>query len=127
MEVVTFNNELFDFCKDFAPEIAKLYEGQAQEPNMSNMGGMVEIHFCKKQPISNFLNDNDEEEEELESEHFTRTVSTIEKCLEDGYQYKDIALLFRNNKIANGVAQKLLELDFPISSAESVLWRRFSE
>ncbi|MBR9831151.1 UvrD-helicase domain-containing protein [bacterium] len=121
MEVVTFNNELFDFCKEVAPEIASLYDNQAQEPNLSNTGGMVEIHFCEKLSNSNNRNDSNEDEEEMESEHFTRTISTIEKCLEDGYQYKDIALLFRNNKLANGVAQKLLELDFPISSAESVL------
>jgi ATP-dependent exoDNAse (exonuclease V) beta subunit len=121
VEVVEFNNELFDYCKVVAPEIQSLYEGQRQVPNASNTGGLVQIHFCEK--ATRFSNSDEEEEDdsEKESEHFTKTITTIEDCLSDGYQYKDIALLFRNNKIANAVAKQLIELNYPISSAESVL------
>jgi len=121
VEVVLFNNELFDYCKVVAPEIASLYEGQAQEPNPNHTGGLVQLHFCEKAARSSNTDDEEEDDSEKESEHFTKTLSTIENCLSDGYQYKDIALLFRNNRIANTVAKQLLELDYPISSAESVL------
>lgn len=118
-EIVNFNTEFFDFCVAHSPELEKLYKGHGQTPK-NGKGGYAEIHFCAAKAKASFGEEDNEETVE-DPEQIEVIIDRIERCISDGYQYKDIALLFRGNTKANQVAKILIDKGYPISSAESVM------
>ncbi len=120
-EIVEFNNAFFDFIKSSYPQIEEIYFEQEQIPNEKNTGGYVEFYFCEPAQNKKYgFEETTEDEEQDDPEQVEKLLETIQSCIEDGYQYKDIAVLFRANKIANTVAQTLVDHSIPISSSESV-------
>jgi ATP-dependent exoDNAse (exonuclease V) beta subunit len=115
-EIVNFNTSFFEYCYQKYDDIKSLYEGHSQTPKEKNRGGYVEVHFCEK-PLKNY----DTEEEDDDPEQIEVIVDRIERCLQQGYQLRDIVLLFRGNTKANEVAKILIDKGYKIASAESVM------
>lgn len=118
-EVVNFNTDFFDYCIKCFSELEQLFEGHAQTPKANNSGGYLEIHFCEKQQGGSTYDATEEDEDD--PEQIQIIINRIEVCLSQGYQLRDIVLLFRTNTKANQVAKVLIGKGFAISSAESVM------
>ena len=120
-EIVEFNNAFFDFLKSVYLQIEEIYYKQAQIADEKNTGGYVEFYFCERNQNKSYTFGEDQEnDEEEDPEQVEKLLETIQNCIADGYQYKDIAVLFRANNTANAVAQSLVDHGIPISSSESV-------
>ena len=119
-EVVNFNTNFFDFCLNTYPELEQLYQGHAQTPKEGNGGGYLEVHFCESQQKESF-GDQEDTESGNDPEQIQAIIDRIERCLDQGYQLKDIVLLFRGNAKANQVAKILIDKGYAISSSESVM------
>ncbi len=116
-EIVNFNTSFFNYCFEKYQEIGSLYEGHAQTPRDNHSGGYVEVHFCEK-PVK--ISDNSDEVDD-DPEQIEVIIDRIERCLQQGYQLRDIVLLFRGNNKANEVAKILIDKGYKIASAESVM------
>ncbi|MEI6888966.1 MAG: UvrD-helicase domain-containing protein [Bacteroidales bacterium] len=111
-EIVNFNNDFFQFVSGSLDEIRKkVYEGLKQVPDPSKEGGYISISFTGK----------GEDEEVLADVMLHKVFAIIDGCREDGYRFKDIAVLCRSNREASHVAQMLIEKNVPVVSGESLL------
>lgn len=114
--IVDFNNQLFRFIMEqsYLPENLKaIYQEHSQKINEKKRnGGMVDVHIMDFPPKSDV---------ELKREIYSdRTLKLVENSIENNYQYKDIAILTRNNKDLINLAKFLLEKKIPIISSESL-------
>ncbi len=111
-EIVDFNNCFFDFVSgNLSEKFSHIYKALNQGFNVKNTGGGVSISFL-------------EEDDEIT---FTEIKTIIDNALQDGYQYKDIAILTRRNDDASEVASFLLENNIQVISSESLLLNNSNE
>lgn len=111
VEIVDFNNRLFQSVSDNLPEqYQKIYANLKQTYQQSNTGGGVAIKFIEANTNSEYI-----------AENLNYIVDYIQQSLEDGYRYSDIAVLTRGRGKGNEVAAHLLNNRIPVISAESLL------
>jgi len=114
--IIEFNNHLFQFIKDqhYIPDnLVDIYKNHHQTLKKDSIeGGVVDIHFIDMPPKSKV--------DDYTEAYHTQTLSIIQDCLENDYQYKDIAVLARNNKHLIQLASFLIENNIPIVSSESL-------
>ncbi|MFZ4398434.1 MAG: UvrD-helicase domain-containing protein [Bacteroidales bacterium] len=111
-EIVDFNNRFFRFVSSELTENFKIiYENLEQKFIPENSGGYIRIDFF----------DKDADKELYEQNTFDTVLSTINQILSDGYQWGDITILCRNNKLANKVACFLSDQKIDVISNESLL------
>ncbi|THD69203.1 exonuclease V subunit beta [Robertkochia marina] len=110
-EIIRFNNDFFKYVSRFLTNASyrELFEHHSSQEYNNKTGGYVEFGFVDKE---------EEDKETRQLEHCSRT---IQKLLEQGYQYGDIAILNRGNKHALLVAQHLTDHNIPVISSESLL------
>ena len=111
--IVTFNNQFFKYVSNTSfrnTHYANLYQKANQHPTIKQ-DGFVSL---------NFLNLNDEDEER-DAAYSRETLLTINNCLKNGYNYKDICVLVRKTKEGIAVANFLSENNIPIISSETML------
>ncbi len=108
--VVTFNNHLFQYIVDKHPSISPYYKNHHQKFLSTKSGGWVTID----EKLSN---------KEIKYSNFalSQIHAYIVDALDNGFTYKDIAILTRDKKHAPEIAQYLNNLGFPIVSSESLL------
>lgn len=124
--VVEFNNELMErlvpiFEKD--ERIQNIYDGVRQK--IANPAeGYVELNYWEPS----------KKKEETEVESITKeeqvnrfTLQRIMQCIDDGYDYRDIAILDRTNKTLKEIAAYLSEMKVPIVSSDSLLLQNSPE
>lgn len=110
-EIVDFNNRFFDFTTNFLNENLKsIYHNCEQDFNKNNTGGGVKIQFLSAEDKELYINETNE-----------KILIFINEILNDGYEWKDITILCRNNKQANKIACYLSENKINIISNESLL------
>ncbi len=117
-EIIEFNNYFFEhLALSLSERWAPIYFEQKQQFKEDNTGGYIEIKYL--------VNEKKEAEtEELEDASFIDydyIVQIIRDCVADGYAWKDIAILARNNKTLQNISQVLIEENIPIVSSESLL------
>ncbi len=113
-EVITFNNDLFNFIKaspeneSLAPSLPMVYDEffAQQVPANPKTGGHVEIDFMQG-----------ENEDEL---MFERIMALIEEARGAGYNYADIAVLCRKNKHGRIIANALKDANIDVISSDSL-------
>jgi ATP-dependent exoDNAse (exonuclease V) beta subunit len=111
-EIVNFNNDFFTVISEKLPEqYRQIYEDVVQKFNENNSGGYVHIAFY----------DPKNSDQTLEEYNLTNVYQSLNELLEDGYRYKDIAILCRTKLSATFIAAELLKLNIPIISSESLL------
>jgi ATP-dependent exoDNAse (exonuclease V) beta subunit len=127
-QIVDFNNNFFVFLsnKFLNEDYRNLFENNSfQKPNHKK-GGYVNISFIPK--IENeIIEDNDEENIDKNDIYLKKTHQTIDKVLKDGFSYKEIVLLTRNNKAGVLLANYLTQNNIPVISSESLLINTSSE
>ncbi len=110
-EVVNFNNSFFEFLSSFAlknSSYANLYATSTQEPNKNN-GGYVDLSFLEI----------DNNKMEL---YPAQVLTTIKKCLEQGFNLSEICVITRTRKEGVAVANYLIsEANISVVSSETLL------
>ncbi len=109
-EIINFNNKLYEHLKGLLhADFQKVYNDQQQQYHDDQTGGLVQIDFL------------DCEKENYEAESFSKITNTIKSLFDEGYAYKDIAILCIKNKTASTIASHLISQDIPVVSQESLL------
>lgn len=128
-EVVTFNNQLFQFLSnEFSNEAyQKLYQETAKQEVNSKQGGFVSVRFLNDDIEINDEIADDENITEKDKQYLSKTLEIIQSSIANGFEYSDIVLLTR--KTRNGVllANFLTENKIPIISSETLLIQNASE
>jgi ATP-dependent exoDNAse (exonuclease V) beta subunit len=106
--VVTFNNRLFTHAAALLADegYRRLYESAGQFAR-KGAGGCVELRLFEK--------------EGYEETAVAYTLSTIKNLREEGFAYRDIALLVRSKKHGVELVQVLTSAGIPVISADSLL------
>lgn len=111
-QVIQFNNAFFNYLSNTSfssIDYSDLYKKANQIPVLSQ-DGFVNIQFL------------DLQKEDDVNELFPETVyETINKCLDNGYNLKDICILVRKKKEGVAIAEFLSEKGVRITSSETML------
>ncbi len=110
-EIVEFNNDFFSCIAERLPEqYRNIYADVVQQTDAENKGGYIQITFFDP---GTYDHTNDEFNLEQVS-------GTINELISEGFKFKDIAILCRNNKNASFISQELLKKNVPVISSESL-------
>ena len=131
-EVIQFNNAFFKQLSDkFQNEdYRNLYENLSHQEINSKTGGYVNLSFIEvpedETEVEGFDLDNDSIT--LKDKYYlNQTLKTIQKCLENGFEYKDVVLLTRTKAPGIKLANFLTENSIPILSSETLLIQNATE
>ncbi len=111
-EIITFNNDFFTFASQYFSNESHtdLYvTGNKQETN-KNENGYLQLQFVTK--------GNKEEKDVAYGE---KTIETIHKLQENGYDLKDICVLTRSKKDGISLSSFLMESGIDVISSETLL------
>lgn len=131
-EVIHFNNAFFKQLADkFQNEDYKnLYENLSHQEINSKKGGYVNLTFIEvledETEVEGFDSDNDSISIK-DKFYLNQTLKTIEKCIANGFEYKDIVLLTRTKAPGIKLANFLTENSIPILSSETLLIQNATE
>jgi ATP-dependent exoDNAse (exonuclease V) beta subunit len=106
--IVAFNNSFFDKIKITLGEFGEVYSDHEQDAIVDDEG------YVKCEILSN---------EELKEEdlYLSRTLESIRECVEDGFNYGDIAILARKKDNLKSLATFLSENGIDVVSDESLV------
>lgn len=131
-EVIQFNNAFFKQLSDkFQNEdYRNLYEKLSHQEINSKTGGYVNLSFIEvpeeETEVEGFDSDNDSIT--LKDKYYlNQTLKTIQKCLQNGFEYKDVVLLTRTKAPGIKLANFLTENSIPILSSETLLIQNATE
>jgi len=111
-EIIAFNNDFFRcISSNLSNDYQSIYDGLEQEYNPENTGGFVSIEFLDKKNL----------ELSFDELNFNKINQIIADAVEDGFEWKDIAILCRSNAKASNIAQYLIEQGIDIISSQSLL------
>lgn len=124
-QIIEFNNDFFQFLsgKFQHPDYQELYASYSFQKTNSKKGGYVQFEFLPGKVESS---DEDEGLEKADL-YLEALVNTIAHIRLQGFAYRDIAILIRNNKNGALIAQYLTEKQLPIISSESLLLEASAE
>ena len=131
-EVIQFNNAFFKQLSDKFenPDYRNLYENLSHQEINSKMGGYVNLSFIEvpedETEVEGFDSDNDSISVK-DKFYLNQTLRTIEKCIANGFEYKDIVLLTRTKAPGIKLANFLTENSVPILSSETLLIQNATE
>ncbi|OYT17725.1 MAG: hypothetical protein B7C24_01180 [Bacteroidetes bacterium 4572_77] len=113
--IVEFNNTLFQFVSsNWIPESQKeVYKGFVQKVKNKDKASSVDIYLLEKPKESR-------KKEDYTALYLDKTKEIILHCKSQGFAYKEMAVLARNNKILNALAEFLISEDIPVVSSESL-------
>lgn len=113
MEIVDFNNRFFsNVSGGLSDDYRIIYNNNEQEFDRNKSGGFVQLGFCNEKDLGGFT---------LEEVNCGQILGIIQENLSEGYNLKDIAILFRRNREASVVANFLMENGINVISSESLL------
>ena len=126
-QIIAFNNAFFqNLANEFVNEDYKdLYQNHSVQQINNKIGGFVNISFIPK--LENLENDNSKEnEDENDPKNKTdlfvlATLKTIEKVINQGFNYKDIVVLTRKRNQGTAIANYLTEQKIPVLSSENLM------
>ena len=138
--IVTFNNAFFQKISESYTGtrdgdgigkglLEKVYSGIAQLP-AREQGGFVSLQFIETQAPQGREQEHDTVDEGPDAPDapdaavFERLNLIVNNCLERGYAYNDIAILVRENKQGQKVAEYLLGNHIPVVSPDSLILSR---
>ncbi len=122
-QIIEFNNSFFKLlANEFEhPDYKDLYENHSRQKVNSKTGGYVNISF---------LPDTAETEEETLDKtqmYVEATLETINKVVENGFEYNDIVILTRKRGQGIAVANYLTEQGVPLLSSETLMIQNATE
>lgn len=112
--IIEFNNEFYTKIGESLPvdTYRELYVSGNNQLTNHKKGGFVQL---------NFISDSKVETETYKENTLAQLLKNIESIREQGFQYAEIAILFRRNNHGELIAEYLAEKNIPILSAESLL------
>lgn len=124
-QIIDFNNDFFKLISaEFENEDYKdLYENHSHQHTNAKKGGYVNISFIPK------VEAVEGEEETLDKTelYVLATLNTIQKVLQEGFEYKDIVILTRKRDQGIAVANYLTEQGIPLLSSETLMIQNATE
>lgn len=131
-EVIQFNNAFFKQLSDkFQNEdYRNLYENLSHQEINSKIGGYVNVSFIEVLEEANEVEGFDADDDSItlkDKYYLNQTLKTIQKCLQNGFEYKDIVLLTRTKAPGIKLANFLTENSIPILSSETLLIQNATE
>lgn len=115
-QIIEFNNDFFRIIgEEFSnPDYRHIYENESHQETNSKIGGYVNIRFLESGRIK-----------DEQSIYFcTEVINIIRDVLEQGFLYKDIAILVRKNDDGSQLATALTNANIPVISADSLLMEK---
>ncbi|MFA9189374.1 UvrD-helicase domain-containing protein [Flavobacterium sp. FBOR7N2.3] len=124
-QIIEFNNELFKLLSsEFEQEDYKdLYENHSHQHTNDKTGGYVNISFIPKIETV----ETDEEALDKTELYVLATLNTIQKVLQEGFEYKDIVILTRKRDQGIAIANYLTEQGIPLLSSETLMIQNATE
>ncbi len=108
-EIIRFNNEFFNFSRQFLDDSFKnIYDSVEQKFDEKNNGGYVRLEFLDK---------NEFEKDEILEAELEKIRKIIVEDLAD-FEHRDIAVLTRKNEEGSAVAKHLLQNGINVVSSE---------
>jgi len=110
--IVNFNNNFFKYLSSVSfsdPNYAKLYQNAGQKLFIEDKG-YVDLNFIDFDKEDNF-----------DDKYSQQVLDTINSCLENGYELKDICILVRKKKEGIAIAESLNNEGLKITSSETML------
>jgi ATP-dependent exoDNAse (exonuclease V) beta subunit len=124
-EVIEFNNDFFKLISsEFEnADYKDLYENHSRQHTNAKKGGYVNISFIPK------VEAVEGEEEVLDKTelYVLVTLNTIQKVLQEGFEYKDIVILTRKRDQGIAIANYLTEQGIPLLSSETLMIQNATE
>ncbi len=122
--IVDFNNEFFTFSANMAQ---KIFNEKCEDENDKQNEVIKGIFSDFKQSVPQkgidmpgYVEVNFMPEEEIEESTLNLIVERINSLVEDGNKLSDIAVLVRKNKTGKIIANKLINSNIPLVSADSL-------
>lgn len=132
-EVISFNNTFFAHLshKFSNKDYIDLYLNHSHQETNSKTGGYVNLSFIEvpKDEYESFDMDFDEENgySIKTNLYLSKTLETIYKVIDKGFQYEDVVLLTRKKSEGVALANFLTENQIPILSSETLLIQNATE
>jgi len=124
-QIIEFNNDFFKLLSsEFEQEDYKdLYENHSHQHTNDKTGGYVNVSFIPK------IETGETEEEALDKTelYVLATLNTIQKVLQEGFEYKDIVILTRKRDQGIAIANYLTEQGIPLLSSETLMIQNATE
>lgn len=109
-EIVEFNNDFFEFLEDKLGDYNKIYSGLRQSVKNLDQPGYIEFRFSEEKNA-----------EKLSDDYLNWILEIVRAQRDDGFDWRDIAILVRANVKGDRVARFLTENEIPIVSSDSLL------
>ncbi|PKP54223.1 MAG: hypothetical protein CVT92_00270 [Bacteroidetes bacterium HGW-Bacteroidetes-1] len=110
--IVSFNNDFFDFVKDKLPESMQfVYSDQRQKSAKTMDEGSTTFHF---------MDEAGNAKSKMQS-YLDHILELVNQLVDDGYNWRDIAVLSRANTTGNQIARFLANHSIGVVSADSLL------
>jgi ATP-dependent exoDNAse (exonuclease V) beta subunit len=124
-QIIDFNNNFFQLLSnEFEDEDYKdLYANHSAQKSNDKTGGYVNISFIPKVEST----EDDEEALDKTELYLLATLNTIQKVKQQGFQYKDIAILTRKRSQGIAIANYLTEQGIPLLSSETLMIQNATE
>lgn len=125
-QVIEFNNDFFQLLSnEFSnADYKDLYENHSRQKINNKVGGYVNISFLPK--IEEQESD-DEETLDKTAQYVLATLNTIQKVINEGFEYKDIVILTRKRSQGIAIANYLTEQSIPLLSSETLMIQNATE
>jgi ATP-dependent exoDNAse (exonuclease V) beta subunit len=124
-QIIEFNNDFFKLISNEFEHLdyKDLYENHSYQKTNDKTGGYVNISFIPKVETS----EDDEETLDKTDLYVLATLNTIQKVLQQGFQYKDIVILTRKRSQGIAIANYLTEQGIPLLSSETLMIQNATE
>jgi ATP-dependent exoDNAse (exonuclease V) beta subunit len=124
-QIIEFNNDFFKLLSsEFEhPDYKDLYENHSHQHTNDKKGGYVNIAFISKIEAV----EDDEEPQDKTELYVLATLNTIQKVVQQGFEYKDIVILTRKRDQGIAIANYLTEQNIPLLSSETLMIQNATE
>ena len=124
-QIIEFNNDFFKLiAAEFEhPDYKDLYENHSFQHTNAKKGGYVNISFIPKVETA----ENEEEALDKTDLYVLATLNTIQKVVQQGFEYKDIVILTRKRDQGVAIANYLTEQGVPLLSSETLMIQNATE
>lgn len=124
--VVEFNNSFFEFANAFLEneDYRSVYQNDMKQKyrDGQDWDGYVNVDIFKKETFGNLSKDSDKSSFEMYVDAVKNAILKHIMLLKDnGFSYKDITILVRNNSDGSDMADFLAQKNVPVISADSIL------
>ena len=127
-QIIEFNNDFFQLISNEFSQLdyKDLYENHSHQKSNNKTGGYVNISFLPMAEKDAVV-EEDEKDLSQADPYVLATLSTIQKVISEGFEYKDIVILTRKGKQGIAIANYLTEQRIPIVSSETLMIQNATE